>query len=110
MVELVIGYLKTYWVEFKAFSSKWKILIILITLVAIGSFLSSGIFGIDPGRSYVLANYENCKLMVPDLISYIKSDLSNKLTDLDKETRIVALTDWLKLNEERYSNLGKEKE
>mgnify|MGYP001400459538 CR=1 FL=1 len=105
MLDYLFNKFKSIFDEFKGFSIEWKAIVVLLVLLTIGSFVASGIFGISPEKSYIEANYSNAELAIPDLIAYIKSDLS--LSEQSKVIRIKALEEWLSLNKLAKDNLDK---
>ena len=94
--------------EFMGMSTKWKLTIIAIVLLLISTIISSGIIGCKtPSAYYIEANYKNARIVLPDMISYIKND--DSLDDMHKEIRIKAVKKWWKIINQTYEEYQNKK-
>ena len=61
----------------------------------------------SPSHIFVETNYKNGKLILNDLIVYIKTDKT--LSKFDKKVRINAIKEWLRMNEEMNNKYKEQK-
>lgn len=88
-------------------SKIWKGIVLSLCFLVIFLVLTVGLTGCigAPTTTYIEANYRFLKIAVPDLVGYIEKD--KNLSNLDKEARIKAAKQVLKLNKKAWDDVNK---